>query len=88
MPDHLHAVVVITERAKVATASGFRSLSHTLGAIVRGFKTAVTSQANTLSRTSGMSVWQRNYYEHIVRDDADLDRIPRYIAANPKRWKG
>jgi REP element-mobilizing transposase RayT len=87
MPDHFHAVVVIAERADVATASGFRSPSHTLGAIVRGFKAAVTRQANTLWQTSGMIVWQRNYYEHIVRDDADLDRIRRYIAANPTRWK-
>jgi putative transposase len=86
MPDHFHVVVMITERAEVAAASGFRSPSHTLGAIMRGFKAAVTRHANTLWGTSGQIVWQRNYYEHIVRDDADLDRIRRYIAANPMRW--
>ena len=88
MPDHFHAIVVITERAEVAASSGFRSPSHTLGAIVRGFKAAVTRQANALTGTTGRIVWQRNYYEHIVRDAADLDRIRRYIAANPSRWKG
>ena len=77
MPDHFHAVVVITERAEVATASGFRSPSHTLGAIIRGFKAAMTRQANTLWGTSGQLLWQCNYYEHIIRDDADLDRIRR-----------
>jgi putative transposase len=87
MPDHFHAIVVITDRAEVTATSGFRSPSHTLGAIVRGFKAAVTKQANTISVTSGLIVWQRNYYEHIVCDDADLDRIRRYIAANPLRWK-
>ena len=86
MPDHFHAVVMITERAEVATASGFRSPSHTLGAIIRGFKAAVTRQANTVTGTTGLILWQRNYYEHIVRDDADLDRIRRYISANPSRW--
>src|SRR4051812_36442607 len=88
MPDHFHAVVVITQRAEVATASGFRSPSHTLGAIIRGFKAAMTRQANTLWGTSRQLLWQRNYYEHIIRNDADLDRIRRYIAANPMRWKG
>jgi len=88
MPDHFHAIVVITERADVATASGFRSPSHTLGAIIRGFKAAVTRQANVMLKVNDSVVWQRNYYEHIVRDDADLDRIRRYIAANPLRWKG
>ena len=88
MPDHFHAVVVITERAEVAAASGFRSPSQTLGAIVRGFKAVVTRRATTLSGTTGVVVWQRNYYEHIVRDDADLERIRRYIAANPMRWNG
>ncbi|MFN8499755.1 MAG: transposase [Anaerolineae bacterium] len=31
-------------------------------------------------------LWQRNYYEHIIRDEADLDRIRQYIAANPLKW--
>ncbi len=31
-------------------------------------------------------LWQRNYYEHIIRDDADLERIREYIAANPAHW--
>ena len=36
--------------------------------------------------TSGAPVWQRNYYEHIIRNDASLQRIRRYIAENPLRW--
>jgi len=31
-------------------------------------------------------VWQRNYYEHVIRDDANLDRVRAYIDANPSRW--
>ena len=88
MPDHVHAIAVILQGADIAATGGFRSPSHTLGAIVRGFKAAVTRQANMMANTSGLSVWQRNYYEHSVRDEADLNRIRRYIAANPSRWKG
>ena len=64
----------------------FRSPARTVGAIVRGYKGAVTSQVNKLRGTEE-SVWQPNYYEHIVRNDADLNRIRRYIEANPVRWK-
>jgi putative transposase len=87
MPDHVHAIVVILQRADITIAEGFCSPAHTLGAIVRGFKAAVTRQAHALVGTCDMLVWQRNYYEHIVRDEADLNRIRRYIAANPLRWK-
>lgn len=88
MPDHVHVVFVIAWRDISAPqqAGVFRSPSRTLGAIVRGYKGAVTSQVNSLRGTTA-AVWQRNYYEHIVRSDADLDRIRRYIAANPARWK-
>ncbi len=34
-----------------------------------------------------LPIWQRNYYEHIIRDDRDLERIREYIAANPARWQ-
>ncbi len=35
----------------------------------------------------GISVWQRNYYEHVVRSNAELDRIREYVLANPLRWE-
>jgi REP element-mobilizing transposase RayT len=72
--------------APTSSGDAFRSPSQTIGAIVRGFKSAATKRINDLRGTSGISVWQRNYYEHIVRDDADLDRIRAYIANNPRRW--
>jgi REP element-mobilizing transposase RayT len=57
-----------------------------LGSFVAGFKSAVTKRINTMRRTPGLPVWQRNYYEHIIRDERELDRIRRYIADNPLRW--
>ncbi len=57
-----------------------------LGAIVRSFKSAVTKRINEVRGTPGAAVWQRNYWEHIVRNGRDLERIRRYIAENPGRW--
>ncbi len=57
-----------------------KSPSQTIGAIVRGFKGAVTRQL-------GYSVWQRNYYEHIIRTDASYKNISDYIENNPTKWQ-
>lgn len=62
----------------------FRSPSKTVGSIVRGFKIGVTHWFRT--HADRRDVWQRNYYEHIVRDAQGLERIRRYIAQNPARW--
>ncbi len=58
-----------------------------LGAIVRAFKSAVAQRINTLRRTPSGAVWQRNYYEHIIRNDDALNRIRQYIRDNPRRWE-
>jgi REP element-mobilizing transposase RayT len=57
-----------------------------LGAFVAGFKSATTIRINTLRRTPRRPVWQRNYYEHIIREERDLDRIREYIVSNPNNW--
>ena len=53
--------------------------------MVRGFKSAVTTRINIHRDTAGMPVWQRNYYEHVIRNDADCNRIAEYINQNPCR---
>jgi REP element-mobilizing transposase RayT len=58
----------------------FKSPSQTVGAIIRGFKSGVSKQL-------GFSVWQRNYYEHIIRDSKAYDNISNYINENPLRWE-
>ena len=57
-----------------------------LGAIVRSFKAAATKRINDLRRSPGESVWQRNYYDHIIPDQEGLMRVRAYIANNPARW--
>jgi hypothetical protein len=55
-------------------------------AIVRAYKSAVTLRVNLIRGTPGADVWQRNYYEHIIRDDDELRRARQYILDNPLHW--
>ena len=88
MPNHFHGIVTITDvggggdRPVAPTGPGPRSV----GAMVAGFKSAAGRRINAIRGTPGASVWQRNYYEHVIRYEAVLDVIRRYIAENPARW--
>jgi len=57
-----------------------------LGAIIRAFKAATTKRLNEMRGTPGESIWQRNYYDRVIRDDRELRRARYYILLNPKRW--
>jgi len=56
---------------------------QSIATIVGSFKSAASRRINRMRGTPGESVWQRNYYEHVIRDDGALRRIRRYIAQNP-----
>ncbi len=58
-----------------------------LGQLIGAFKTVSTKHINAMQGTPGTRFWQRDYYEHIVRDERDLERIRRYIINNPRRWQ-
>jgi putative transposase len=57
-----------------------------LGSFVAGFKSAVTTRINHCRAAPGTPVWQRNYYEHIIRNVASLNRVRKYIVENQLRW--
>jgi putative transposase len=59
---------------------------HGLPEIVRAFKSFSARRINVLRKTPNIPVWQRNYYEHIVRDQSELNRIKQYILDNPMKW--
>ena len=61
----------------------FQSPSQTVGAIIRGYKGAVTKRINVHRQTPGIPVWQRNYYERVVRNEDELNDIRIYIENNP-----
>ncbi len=65
--------------------SSFRSPSGTIGSIVRGFKIGVTKWFR--QNTDIYDVWQRNYYEHIIRNEQELNKIREYIINNPLKWE-
>jgi putative transposase len=57
-----------------------------LGRLIGAFKTVSTKKINLCRQTPAMVVWQRNYYEHIIRNEKDLERIRQYINNNPANW--
>lgn len=69
-----------------ATARATGPTPCSVGAIVGAYKSAVSRRINQLRDTPGAPIWQRDYYERIVRDDDALRRIRAYIEANPRRW--
>ncbi len=83
MPNHIHAIIQIrrgvSHTPKEISHTQFQSPSKTLGAIVRGFKGAVSKQI-------GKSIWQRNYYESIINDEQAFENISKYIRNNPAKW--
>jgi len=69
------------------TNVNLKSPSQTLGAIIRGFKSKVTKLIKELIGDPELKIWQRNYYEHIIRNELDLQNIRNYIELNPLKWE-
>jgi hypothetical protein len=67
-------------------ALGINVAPGSLGAIVRSYKAAVARRLNRQRRAPGAQVWQRGYWERIIRDVRQLEATRRYIAENPARW--
>ena len=69
----------------------YGTLAGTIGRIMQGFKSITTRKYIIGIRDNGWPpfhkrLWQRNYYEHVIRDDPEMDRIREYIVANPSQW--
>lgn len=102
MPNHFHAIISIDYKINdkgIENIGKFHSPSQTIGAIIRGFKGATTKRINNLIRDSDStgelqfastlgegSIWQRNYYEHIIRTEKAYNNISTYIINNPQKW--
>lgn len=59
---------------------------QSLGALMAGFKAAATKRINQLRQTPGAPVWQRNYYERVLRNERELEAAREYIIGNPSKW--
>lgn len=90
MPNHAHGIMHRIDDPDRVEESGIvkpRGLvSGSLGAVIGQIKSITTKRINRLWKTSGRPVWQRNYYEHIIRSEQGLERIRNYILANPANW--
>lgn len=94
MPNHLHAILLIDacrgtmHRAPTETWEQFgKPVSSSVPTIVRSYKASVTRQINRSRQTPWLPVWQRNYYEHIIRSEDGLHLVRQYICENPLRWE-
>jgi len=79
MPNHLHGIVVLHNVQEQAPS---------LSAVVNSFKGAVTRLARRedVGLDLDMSIWHRSFHDHIIRNEADLNRIREYVMFNPARW--
>ncbi|MGB7567829.1 MAG: transposase, partial [Chitinivibrionales bacterium] len=96
MPDHMHAIIHVGNLpgmgdTPVAPTTDTRGTPtgpkpRSVGAMVAGFKSGTIKRINELRKTPGAWVWQRNYFEHIIRNEQSLFRIRQYIRNNPTKW--
>ncbi|CAN5547592.1 transposase [soil metagenome] len=96
MPNHFHGTIIIGENSynKAGESkksntdnfiSAFKPQAKNLASVIRGFKSSVTSASKKLGY-SGFA-WQPGYYDHIIRNYEDFQKIHEYIITNPENWK-
>jgi putative transposase len=98
MPNHVHGIIFIMVENEVRDARAIYESSRYLPTlkkrrnmllpkVVGYFKMNTAKHINQIMNRSGQPFWQRNYYEHVVRNDAELLRIRTYIQNNPLKWE-
>jgi putative transposase len=91
MPNHIHGIIELTyvgvqNFEPLQKKNEFRKIIPlSIGSIIRGYKIGVTKWFRTNGIIHG--VWQRNFYEHIIRNEGYYNTIAHYILNNPKKWK-
>jgi putative transposase len=78
MPNHLHGIIILD-----SSIEDSKSISE----IVGSFKTFSAREINKIRKLKGVPVWQRNYYERIIRTEVELDYVRQYIVNNPIDWQ-
>ena len=80
MPNHFHGLLGINP-------AGSEQVTPTLGNVMGYFKYATTAKVNAVRGAAGTKLWQRDYFDHVVRTNDALDGIREYIRTNPARWQ-
>ncbi len=97
MPNHLHEIVAIDKKENFQGEDYFKGASlpplqedkrkpKSLSSFIGGFKSSVTKRIKPICDHPNPVIWQRNYYESIVRDENQLNQIRQYIINNPQKW--
>ena len=102
MPNHMHGIIeIINGRGTAGSLDNLdgessrrtptreqfqKPVKGSIPTMIRSYKSAVSYRINLIRRSDGVPVWQRNYYEHIIRDEKDLQNKTDYINANPLLW--
>ena len=91
MPNHVHGIITLVDPANVGAGlrpapTPISNKRHPLSEIVRALKSFSSRRINQHRNTPGIPVWQRNYYEHVIRNEAALHDIRQYIIHNPAKW--
>ena len=88
MPNHLHGIIFIRENDRSPDGGSYTTLKpKSLGRLIGAFKTVSTKRINEIRDNPGAIFWQRNYWEHIIRNETSLNAIRDYIQTNPSRWR-
>ena len=86
MPNHFHGIINIIPAEKTSDEQGAINRAPTIGGIIRGFKARCTHGINQLQNNRGECIWQRNYFERVIRNERELATIRAYIENNPTQW--
>jgi len=89
MPDHVHGIIALVAEGVIRAVEAIGRPGPpqgSVGSIIGSFKASATRRINATPSTRGVPLWQRGYYERIIRDSDALERVRRYIRNNPRRW--
>ena len=85
MPNHVHLIIVLNAFGHAEIAAVGHG-NPTLQAVIGRLKSYTASRWSEMCGTKHQSFWQRSYYDRIIRNDAEYERIWQYIDDNPARW--
>jgi len=92
MPNHIRGIIVISDESSKQSVVGTHSCAslqrkpRSLGSIIAGFKSAATKRINEMQHTPSLHVWQKRFYDRVIRNDKELAIIRDYFHNNVLQW--
>jgi len=91
MPNHIHGIIIIKDKPPILnvgthSCASLQRKPRSLGSIIAGFKSAGTKRINEMQHTPSFPVWQKRFYDRIIRNNNELNNIRDYIHNNVLQW--